>query len=86
MYELYNQSVREAARAREREILEFKAADGWKPLCDYLGTDIPTTPFPRVNEKKTFAIIKIIFIAKGLGSWMALVGVVWFAWRYVMYN
>ncbi|KAJ5093755.1 hypothetical protein N7456_009616 [Penicillium angulare] len=83
MYELYNQAVREAAKKRGREVLEFKAEDGWKPLCDYLGKDVPTAPFPRVNEKKTFTIIKTIFIAKGLASWMALGGATWFAWRYI---
>lgn len=82
MYELYNDSVRKIAKEKGREILEFKAEDGWSPLCEFLGQDVPTDEFPRVNERKTFDIIRIIVITKGLASWAALGGVVWLGWRY----
>lgn len=81
-YERYNAFVREIARKREREILEFKAEDGWKPLCAYLGKDVPDTPFPRVNERKTLDAIKAIVIAKGIVSWAALGGAAWLGWSY----
>jgi hypothetical protein len=35
-------------------ILEFRAADGWEPLCKFLGKDIPAQPYPRVNESAGF--------------------------------
>ncbi|MCJ1230897.1 hypothetical protein MMC12_007571 [Toensbergia leucococca] len=31
-------------------LLEFDMATGWKPLCDFLGCEVPDKPFPRVNE------------------------------------
>ena len=56
---------RDAARERylehEREVREvvppeqllvFRATDGWEPLCDFLGLDVPNEPFPRVNERR----------------------------------
>ncbi|KAH6896515.1 hypothetical protein B0T10DRAFT_543992 [Thelonectria olida] len=71
-YGEYHDYVREEARKRGKEILEFKAEDGWEPLCRFLGKDVPTSPFPKLNEKRTFAIIKAIIVARGLLSWAAL--------------
>jgi len=82
MYETYHESVRAEAAKRGKEVLEFKAEDGWEPLCGFLQKDVPNTPFPRLNEKKTFAVIKAIIIAKGLFSWAALFGSGWVMWQY----
>lgn len=30
--------------------LEFDASEGWKPLCDFLGKNIPNEPFPRSDD------------------------------------
>ena len=29
-------------------------ADGWKPLCDFLGKQMPDGPFPSTNSKEEF--------------------------------
>ncbi|CAG8370302.1 unnamed protein product [Penicillium salamii] len=79
----YNEQVRELVAARGGEVLEFRAEDGWAPLCRYLEKEVPDKPFPKVNEKATFALIKNILIAKGLISWAALGGVLWLGWTYV---
>lgn len=31
-------------------LLEFNLADGWEPLCKFLGKDVPDMPFPHANE------------------------------------
>lgn len=36
-------------------LLVFEVADGWKPLCDFLGTTPPDEPFPHVNDQQEFA-------------------------------
>ncbi|KAJ5140313.1 hypothetical protein N7448_003721 [Penicillium atrosanguineum] len=82
MYEQYNDSVRMAVQERGRSHLEFKAEDGWGPLCAFLEKDVPGTEFPKMNEKKTFAIIKGIMVTKGVLSWVAVGGAAWFGWRY----
>ena len=33
-------------------LLEFKSQDGWEPLCNFLGKDIPDEPYPRINDGK----------------------------------
>lgn len=35
-------------------LLEFEAADGWEPLCAFLGVPVPDAPFPRTNSREEF--------------------------------
>lgn len=35
-------------------LLEWKASDGWAPLCKALGVPIPNEPFPRLNSTEEF--------------------------------
>ncbi|KAG9256220.1 efflux pump antibiotic resistance protein [Emericellopsis atlantica] len=35
----------------KERLLEFRLEDGWEPLCQFLGKDVPEEPFPRLNEK-----------------------------------
>ena len=34
---------------RVEKLLVFNVKQGWKPLCEFLGCDVPSSPFPRVN-------------------------------------
>jgi hypothetical protein len=40
--------VRGLGLPRER-LLEWTAADGWGPLCEFLGKDVPLEAFPQGN-------------------------------------
>ncbi|RBR26937.1 uncharacterized protein FIESC28_00205 [Fusarium coffeatum] len=80
-YNVYYERMLAEAKKRDREVLLFKAEDGWEPLCKFLGVEVPDEPFPRLNEKKTFQMVRRIFIAKGLLSWTALFGATWGAWK-----
>lgn len=31
-------------------LLVFHVKDGWEPLCEFLGEEVPDTPFPHLNE------------------------------------
>ncbi|KAF2730604.1 hypothetical protein EJ04DRAFT_585396 [Polyplosphaeria fusca] len=33
-------------------LLEFQSADGWAPLCKFLGKSVPEGEYPRVNDAK----------------------------------
>jgi Sulfotransferase domain len=35
-------------------LLVFTPADGWAPLCKFLGVAVPDTPFPRTNARDEF--------------------------------
>ncbi len=36
--------------AKDR-LLEWTVEDGWEPLCEFLGKDVPNEPFPHVNTR-----------------------------------
>lgn len=38
-------------------LLVFEVADGWEPLCAFLGADVPDEPFPRTNSTDEFGDI-----------------------------
>lgn len=35
-------------------ILEWRAGDGWEPICERLGLPVPAEPFPHTNTTKEF--------------------------------
>lgn len=49
---------RHNAQVRRRipadRLLVFEAAQGWEPLCAFLGVPVPDKPFPRVNSREEF--------------------------------
>lgn len=52
VYRAHNEAVK---RAFPREkLLVYDVAEGWAPLCGFLGVDIPDTPFPRTNSTEEF--------------------------------
>ena len=51
-FERHNAEVRRTVpRAR---LLEWRASDGWAPLCAALGVPVPSEPFPRMNTSEEF--------------------------------
>ncbi len=36
-------------------LLVYEAAQGWEPLCAFLGVPVPDKPFPRVNSREQYA-------------------------------
>jgi hypothetical protein len=42
------------AEAPPERLLVYEASQGWQPLCDFLGCDVPDEPFPRVNTTEEF--------------------------------
>jgi len=36
-------------------LLVFEAKMGWNPLCEFLGVDAPSDPYPHVNTREDFA-------------------------------
>ena len=37
-----------------RRLLTFDPREGWPPLCDFLGVEVPDISFPRTNSSKRF--------------------------------
>jgi hypothetical protein len=38
----------------EKRLLVFNVAEGWEPLCRFLGKPVPDQPFPRTNAREDF--------------------------------
>ena len=51
-YEAHTARVR--AEVPAHRLLEWRASDGWQPLCAALSLPVPSEPFPRVNSKEEF--------------------------------
>ncbi len=53
--------ARHEAQVREAvpqdRLLVFEVAEGWAPLCAFLGQPVPDEPFPRVNSKEDFGAV-----------------------------
>ena len=48
-YERHNAEVRKLAPPSR--LLEWRAIDGWQPICGALGLPVPDLPFPWVNQR-----------------------------------
>lgn len=48
----WNADVR--ATADPARLLIWQPGDGWEPICDALGIDVPDTPFPHTNSTAEF--------------------------------
>lgn len=66
-------------------LLEFEAVDGWAPLCDFLGVEIPDEPFPYENDsaamKRYIRRIRAVFTAVHLAGAAAVAGLIYLAVR-----
>ncbi|WP_166173975.1 sulfotransferase family protein [Rubrobacter tropicus] len=48
IFERHNADVRR--RVSPEKLLVYEVKDGWDPLCDFLGVEVPGKPFPRLND------------------------------------
>ena len=53
-YEAHNVAVESyfADRPDDLLIVDWGQGDGWTPLCDFLGVEVPVVPFPHENQGK----------------------------------
>jgi hypothetical protein len=49
-FDKHNAAV-EAGAAKKR-LLVYDVAQGWEPLCKFLGVPVPDSPFPKVNSRE----------------------------------
>jgi hypothetical protein len=52
-YRRHNQTVQQVIPPDR--LLVYNVAQGWDPLCRFLGVDAPDAPFPKVNSRDDFA-------------------------------
>lgn len=64
MYREHNKMVR--ARTPPHRLLEYRLEDGWAPLCEFLGKDVPATPFPVRNDRSQVKTRNAFIRSRGL--------------------
>ncbi|KAK4494804.1 hypothetical protein PRZ48_014160 [Zasmidium cellare] len=47
-YHRHNEHIRQVVP--KGRLLEWEPRDGWQPLCEFLGKDVPDEPFPYANK------------------------------------
>jgi hypothetical protein len=52
-YERHNAEVRQTIPPHR--LLEWRATDGWAPICHALGVTVPQFPFPWTNQRSEWA-------------------------------
>ncbi|OAQ65191.1 NAD dependent epimerase/dehydratase [Pochonia chlamydosporia 170] len=52
----------------------FDVRDGWGPLCEALGVDVPDVPFPRVNDGEAIEKFAGKQFGRALKRWLLLLG------------
>jgi len=80
----YKKNSQEAREFEEgRRTLVFNVAEGWEPLCAFLGKEVPSVPFPHVNTRHEFNIF-IVQLVVGIlvVPLLALAAIVYFLRRY----
>jgi hypothetical protein len=52
--EIFHERTAEVVEAVPADrLLVFDVADGWGPLCEFLGVPVPDEPFPHVNDRSS---------------------------------
>lgn len=69
-YDFHNEQIRRIV-PKDR-LLEFQAADGWDPLCKFLGQEKPVGGHPHRNDAKAANQIIKSFAIWGVGTWVAV--------------
>ena len=80
----YMRNSEEARTFDPERTLIFDVRQGWEPLCNFLGKDIPSTPFPHSNTRADFhKSVAMVSIAVGLPPVLLLITLVYFVRRYL---
>ncbi len=66
-FERYNEQVRQDVPPER--LLVWSPADGWEPLCGFLGVPVPPAPLPRANDSRSFVDMTIGSCMTALNRW-----------------
>jgi hypothetical protein len=74
-FERHNEAVRR--RVPPERLLVFDVREGWAPLCDFLGVEVPDGPFPRLNDAREMRrrLLGLVSLSAAAPALAALAGV-----------
>ena len=65
VFERHNAEVRR--KVPPEKLLVYEVKQGWGPLCDFLGVEVPDKPFPRLNDSaemgRRIRMLRVVSIA-----------------------
>jgi hypothetical protein len=61
MFHRHNEEVRR--RVPPERLLVYDVKEGWAPLCDFLGVEVPDEPFPHLNHTREMRRRLLGFVA-----------------------
>lgn len=75
VFERQNEAVRQ--RVPPERLLVFDVREGWEPLCDFLGVEVPDRPFPHLNEAREMRrrLLGLVALSAAAPA-LALVGII----------
>ena len=75
VFERHNDAVRR--RVPPERLLVFDVREGWEPLCDFLGVEVPDDPFPRLNEAREMRrrLLGLVALSATVPAFAVLTGV-----------
>ena len=75
VFERHNEAVRR--RVPPERLLVFDVREGWAPLCDFFGVEVPDVPFPRLNEAREMRrrLLGLVALSAAAPALVALAGV-----------
>ena len=82
VFERHNVGVKE--HVPPDKLLVYEVKQGWEPLCEFLGVEVPDKPFPHLNDADTFRRMVRRRLALALAATVgavALVGLALFRFR-----
>jgi len=84
-YITHNENVRSIVP--KENLLEFTPQEGWQPLCNFLGKDMPDEPFPYINKggSAAFAMGVGLFIVctKQIVKALCIPVIGWMAYKWI---
>ncbi|PAA67445.1 hypothetical protein BOX15_Mlig032859g2 [Macrostomum lignano] len=86
---IFDRHVEDVIRSIPKErLLVFRVAEGWEPLCQFLGVPVPGVPFPRVNDAAEFQqrtrTIFVSSVALNTAFCAAAGSVLWFGAKFCL--
>mmetsp|Transcript_16583 Transcript_16583/g.23378 ORF Transcript_16583/g.23378 Transcript_16583/m.23378 type:complete len:272 (+) Transcript_16583:104-919(+) len=69
-YEAHNAEV--ISKVPKEQLLIFNVKQGWEPLCEFLGKNVPKESFPNVNESKELQLATTVMKTVSYG-WIPFV-------------
>jgi hypothetical protein len=80
----YMRNSEEARTFDPERTLIFDVRQGWEPLCNFLGKDIPSTPFPHSNTRADFhKLVAIVTYSLVLPPILLLITFIYLIRRYL---